>query len=109
MTDSTPFVVRKLHFILHRSYVELRMLAQGQHNQRAFDLADAFELIPQLMDHLDDTALRRIRELLCYYHEKHPDSASDFPALFDLDEAAFHELTKPWGEAALDRQPTDAA
>ena len=109
MTDNTAFLLRKLHYILHRSFIEARNLALGQHHQQLFDLADYFELIPPLLDKLDGTNLARIRELLTGYLAKYPTSAGGYLYVLDMTEGDFHELTKPWGEAALDPQATDVA
>jgi hypothetical protein len=109
MTDNTVFVLRKLHYILHRSYIEARKLAQGQLHQQLFDLADYFELIPSLLDGLNETGLARIRGYLAGYQAKYPASAVNYVYLLDLTEADFHELTRPWGEFAPEQKSTDAA
>jgi hypothetical protein len=109
MTENTSFLLRKLHYILHRSYIEARNLALGQHHQQLFDLADYFELIPFMLDNLDETGLARIRGFLGGYQTKYPASATNYVYLLDLTEANFHDLTKPWGECASEQDSTDAA
>jgi hypothetical protein len=109
MTDNTVFLLRKLHYILHRSYIEARKLAQGQQHQQLFDLADYFELIPSMLDDLNETELARIRGYLTGYQAKYPASAVNYVYLLDMTEADFNALTKPWGEVAPGQKSTDAA
>src|SRR2546423_764826 len=109
MTHNPGFLLRKLHYILHRAFVEARNLALGQHHQQLFDLADFFELIPPLLDQLDDDSLARVRGLLNGYQAKYPASAGSYMALLDLDEAGFQGLTEPWGESTPGHGSTDAA
>jgi hypothetical protein len=109
MKENTGFLLRKLHYILHQSFIEARNLALGRNHQQLFDLADYFELIPPMLDHLDETGLARIRDLLTGYQTKYPTSAKNYTNVLDLTEEDFHDLTKPWGEMALEQESTGAA
>jgi hypothetical protein len=109
MMDNTAFLVRKLHHILHLSYIDARNLALGQHHQQLYDLADYFELIPPLLNDLDETGLGRIRELLGGYQAKYPTAVKNYVSVLDMTEADFHDLTKPWGERGLEQGSTEAA
>jgi hypothetical protein len=70
----------RLLFILHRGFVEARLLAQADKDRQIFDLADALELIPGMLKNWQDGDLERVRSLLKTYHEKYPAGGFDFLA-----------------------------
>jgi hypothetical protein len=74
---------RRLLYILHLGFVEVRNLALGAGNERIADLADALEILPQYIEKdwsEDDLAM--IRFVLKNYQDKHP-STFDYPARLD--------------------------
>jgi len=77
---------RRLLFILHRGFVESRLLANAGMQQQIFDLADALEPIPGWMLTWESRRLDEVRELLRVYETKHPNAFcySDYLQKFDL-------------------------
>lgn len=59
-----PLVQVRLLRILHRAFVQARNLARGGDGQQLYDLADTFELLPEMMAQWDETTLDRIRRIL---------------------------------------------
>ena len=57
--------------------------------QQLYDLADTFELLPELMAHWDETTLDRIRSILAEYESGHPQSGYEYLSLLDGDDTAF--------------------
>lgn len=75
--------------LLHRGFVQARNLALQGECQRLYDLADTFEILPELMAHWDDGTLDRIRAILTEYEARHPDSGYEYAALLEEDNPAF--------------------
>src|SRR5437773_10262365 len=71
--------------VLHRAFVQARNLALKGECQQLYDLADTFELLPELMAHWDDTTLARIRTILTDYDSSHPQSGYEYVSLLDGD------------------------
>ena len=75
MTNLAPTAVQAgLLRILHRAFVQARNLALRGDGQQLYELADTFELIPELMGDWDETTLGRIRSILAEYESGHPKS-----------------------------------
>ncbi len=51
--------------------------------QQLYELADTFELLPELMAHWDDSTLGRIRAILTEYESSHPRSGYEYLSLLD--------------------------
>src|SRR6266436_399305 len=85
-----PVVQARLLRILHRAFVQARNLALRGDGQQLYELADTFELLPELMAHWDETTLGRIRSLLAEYESGHPQSGYEYLSLLDGDETTFH-------------------
>jgi hypothetical protein len=83
-----PAVQARLLRILHRAFVQARNLALRSDGQQLYDLADTFELLPELMAHWDETALDRIRSILAEYDSRHPQSGYEYLSLLDEDDPA---------------------
>ena len=64
-------IKRRLLFVLHRGWVEARLLAQSQRFQQLFDLADALEPLPAYMTRWEDHHLDSVRFNLKTYQEKY--------------------------------------
>ncbi|MBY0523171.1 MAG: hypothetical protein K2R98_07220 [Gemmataceae bacterium] len=74
---------KRLLYILHLGFVEVRKLAHADGNERIADLADALELLPRFVDkECSEEDLELIRFVLKNYQDKHQ-SNCDFPARFD--------------------------
>jgi hypothetical protein len=84
-----PVVQARLLRILHRAFVEARNLALSSDCQQLSDLADTFEILPELMAHWDETALDRIRSILAEYQSGHPLSGYEYLSLLDSDDTPF--------------------
>ena len=91
MSNLTPAAVQAgLLRILHRAFVQARNLALKGDCQQLHDLADTFELLPELMAQWDETTLGRIRGILAEYESGHPQSGYEYLSLLDGDDPAFH-------------------
>ncbi len=64
-----------------------RNLALRGDCQQLSELADTFELIPELMANWDDTALERIRSILKEYQCSHAQCGYEYASLLDGDDA----------------------
>jgi hypothetical protein len=84
-----PVIQTKLLRILHRAFVQARNLAQRGDSQEVYDLADTFELLPELMTQWDETTLDRIRGLLAEYESNHPQCGYEYLSLLDGDDTPF--------------------
>ena len=85
-----PVVQARLLCILHRAFVQARNLSQRGDSQQVYELADTFELLPELMVNWDETTLGRIRSILAEYEAGHPQSGYEYLSLLEGDDAAFH-------------------
>ena len=85
-----PVVQARLLRILHRAFVQARNLALSGEGQQLYELADTFELVPELMAHWDETTLGRIRSILAEYESGHPQSGYEYLSLLDGDDLACH-------------------
>src|SRR5216683_8095387 len=92
MSNLAPTVVQaRLLRILHRAFVQARNLALRGDCQQLYDLADTFELLPELMARWDETTLGRIRSILAEYESNHPQSGYEYLSLLDGDDTPFQE------------------
>ena len=73
----------RLLFILHRGWVEARLLAQGQQWQQLYDLSDTLELLPSAMSHWTPEELQTTRANLTAYESKYP-NAFQYSRYLDL-------------------------
>jgi hypothetical protein len=90
MSNLAPTVVQaRLLRILHRAFVQARNLALRGDCQQLYDLADTFELLPELMARWDETTIGRIRSILAEYESCHPQSGYEYLSLLDGEDTAF--------------------
>src|SRR5205085_2693449 len=90
MSNLAPAVVQtKLLHVLHRAFVQARNLALKGDCQQLYDLADTFEILPELMVHWDETTFNRIRAILGEYESGHPQAGFEYLSLLDADDTAF--------------------
>ncbi len=75
----------RLLMILHRAFVEVRNLALANGCDQIAELADTFEILPELMAHGDEAELEKIRAILCDYQTRREDSAYDYLSMLDTD------------------------
>jgi hypothetical protein len=68
----------KILFILHRGFVEARLLALAEKCEQLFDLADAMEVLPELLLQPQDENVERVREILTRYQEKYSNQCFDY-------------------------------
>ncbi|MFA6046987.1 MAG: hypothetical protein WC718_18540 [Phycisphaerales bacterium] len=80
-----PQLERPLLLILHRGWVEARLLALGQKHQQLFELADAMEQLPWLVNNWKDEHLEAIRGNLKTYEDKYLGSRFDYLRYLDSD------------------------
>jgi len=87
MSNLAPAVVQAgLLRVLHRAFVQARNLALKGDCQQLYDLADTFELLPELMARWDEQALDRIRCILSEYESNHPQCGYEYVSLLDGDD-----------------------
>ena len=87
MSNLAPAVVQtRLLRIVHRAFVQARNLAQRGDCQQLYDLADTFEVLPELMARWDETTLSRIRSILAEYESGHPQAGYEYLSLLDADD-----------------------
>src|SRR5438552_9590304 len=90
MSNLAPAAVQsRLLRVLHRAFVQARNLALKGDCQQLYDLADTFELLPELMARWDETTLHWIRGILAEYEAGHPESGYEYLSLLDGEDAAF--------------------
>jgi hypothetical protein len=89
MKDTDPICHDKLLVILHTACSEVRRFIQVGAYQRVYDLADAIELIPELMLHWRPECCESIREALRSYQAKYSASGFDYLSLLDMNDATF--------------------
>ena len=85
-----PAVQAGLLRILHRAFVQARNLALKGDCQQLYDLADTFEIVPELMTQWDKTTLGRIRSILAEYEASHPQSGYEYLSLLDGEDSDLH-------------------
>src|SRR5713101_3407795 len=101
MSNLAPAVVQTgLLRVLHRAFVQARNLALKGDCQQMYDLADTFELLPELMAQWDESTLGRIRSILSEYESNHPQSGYEYLSLLDGDNSPM----APNGFNILDNQ-----
>lgn len=76
-----PEIQSGLLRVMHRAFVQARNLAQTGDCQQLYELADTFELLPELMARWDDSTLERIRAILTEYESSHPQSGYEYLSL----------------------------
>jgi hypothetical protein len=90
MAQLAPAPVQtRLLRVLHRAFVQARNLALKGDCQQSYELADTFELLPELMTHWDEATLDRIRRILTEYESGHPQCGYEYLALLDGGDSAF--------------------
>jgi hypothetical protein len=92
LAASSEITREKLLLILHRAFVEARNLARNKNDDQLFDLADTFEVIPNLMADLDESALQEVERLLSHYQSKYPKTAFDYLTLLRLSSDEFDSI-----------------
>src|SRR5262249_3322206 len=86
MNTCPPETARRLLYILHRGFVEARLLALGQRHQQLFDLSDALENFPCYLNDWQDEHMELIRFNLETYQKKYPGISFDYMANLERDE-----------------------
>jgi hypothetical protein len=90
MSHPAPAAVQaRLLRVLHRAFVHARNLALVGDCRQLYELADTFEILPELMTHWDETTLDRIRRILTEYESGHPQCGYEYLSLLDGDDSAF--------------------
>src|SRR5262249_14356523 len=72
--------------VIHLAFVHVRNLALKGDCQQVGDLADTFEILPELMTTWDESTLGRIRALLADYESSHPQSGYEYLSMLDGDD-----------------------
>jgi len=91
-TLAPPATQTRLLRILHRAFVQSRNLALAGDNRQLADLADTFELLPELMARWDDSSLGRVRDLLAEFQARHPGGGYEDLSLLDGEEMPAENL-----------------
>jgi hypothetical protein len=77
---------KRLLYMLHVGFVEVRNLAQAAGTVQIADLADAMEVLPRLVENCTDEELELVRSVLKNYQDKYPDTTYDLPTRFEKQE-----------------------
>lgn len=91
MGTTNSILFQKLLVILHRGLAQTRDLARSSNCQQVYDLADTFEVLPEMMAY-SNVELDRVREILAQYQAKYPGTAYDYLAMLDMDDASFRSI-----------------
>ena len=83
MTVTQETLRKRLQFILHRGFTEVRNLAYGGHHVQIAELADAMEILPRFMDRCSDEDLEMARFVLRNYKAKYPHSNYRYLEILD--------------------------
>jgi hypothetical protein len=86
MNASEQELRKRLLYILHLGFTEIRNLAHGAGNEQIADLADAKEILPGFVDRCSEEDLEMVRFVLKNYQDKYH-SNFDYPARFERYEA----------------------
>jgi hypothetical protein len=89
MSDELGLFQRKLLIVLHKACSEIRALVMLREQQRAYDLADTVEFIPELMLHWREENWEVIRNALGDYRSKYPGSGFNYMSLMDMEDEEF--------------------
>ncbi len=84
MNNPDPILLLRLLFILHRGWIEARLLAQGQHWQQLYDLTDALEPLPAALTRWNDEELEATRFNLTAYETKYLETTFQYSQYLDL-------------------------
>jgi hypothetical protein len=82
MTTTEQELQKRLLYILHRGFVEVRNLALAAGQEQIADLADVMEFIPRFVEKCSEENLELIRLELKKYQEKYR-SGYNYPAHLD--------------------------
>ncbi len=92
--------------VMHRAFVQARNLALNGDCQQLYELADTFELLPELMAQWDDSTFDRIRAILSEYESNHPHSGYEYVSLLDDGSMpAVVSRTSLWPPKSRERTP----
>ena len=84
MSHLAPAAVQaRLLLVLHRAFVHARNLALKGECRQLYELADTFEVLPELMSQWDEATLDRIRRILNEYQSTHPQCGYEYLSLLD--------------------------
>lgn len=74
----------RLLFVLHRAWVEARLLAQEKACDQLYDLAEAVEPIPASLSRWDEQDIEILKFNLSVYESKYPSSNFRYIEYLDL-------------------------
>lgn len=78
MNEPPEELKRRLLFVLHRGWVEARLLAQAKKYDQLFDLADALEPLPAYMSRWEDAHYQAVLFNLTKYQRKYPSQRFEY-------------------------------
>jgi hypothetical protein len=74
MILTQPSLRKRIQYIIHRGFIEIRNLALTEWRQQVHDLADAMEILPRYFDECSEEDLAMVRFVLQDYRNKYPQS-----------------------------------
>jgi hypothetical protein len=90
MKEPPAELKKRLLFILHRAFIEARLLAQAKNHSQLFALVDAVEEIPAYLTRWEDSHLEAIRFNLKTYQDRYQQGRFDYlPFLSDWEVPEF--------------------
>lgn len=84
MNNPDPILLLRLLFILHRGWIEARLLTQSQRWQQLYDLTDALEPLPAALTRWNDDELDATRFNLIAYETKYPENTFHYSNYLNL-------------------------
>ncbi len=78
MNEVPENLSKRLLFILHLGFVELRKIALATGQEQSADLADALELLPRYVEHCNPEDMELFRFVLKNYQDKYPGGTFDY-------------------------------
>lgn len=84
MNNPDAKLLLRLLFILHRGWIEARLLAQGQRWQQLYDLTDTLEPLPAAISRWSEDELAATRLNLVTYEAKYPENSFEYSRYLDL-------------------------
>jgi hypothetical protein len=85
----SEILLKKLCCITHLALVQVRSLIAAQNYQRAFDLADTFEPVPNWLADWKDEYLGLICSSLRRYQDKYKGEHFDYLAILEMNDTRF--------------------
>jgi hypothetical protein len=96
MNQPPEVLSRKLCFLIHRAFCEIRNLSRLSGQPQIGDLADTFEILPGLLADWKDENLSVIESVLVSYQNRYQQTTFDYLAILKMDDSEFMTNIAHW-------------